>query len=256
MPSDTQKRLIPVLLIRDQGLMKSSKFDNWVYVGDVINTARIFNDKDVDELVIIDTQASRRGEGPDFRVIEEIASECFLPIGYGGGVRSNQDAKNLVKCGVDKVLMNSGFLHEPEIVKRISDEIGSSSTVVSLDVDFVDGDYVVRNPLTFQVEDRPISSLIQEAENQGAGELLIQSVNRDGTKSGPDINLCHYLSRLTQLPLIYAGGVASLEDASEVWKTSIDGVAAGAWFVFSGSHSAVLVTYPSRRKINGAVEAV
>jgi cyclase len=233
--------------------MKSHRFEDWTYVGDVINTAKIFNDKDVDELVVIDTQASARGSGPNLEIIEQIASECYLPTGYGGGVRSTQDALNIVKCGVDKVIINSLFLSNPSSARTISDEIGASSTVVSLDIYKTDEGYAVRNPVTGEKDKRSIESLVLDAQSHGAGELLIQSIDRDGTKSGPDLVLASELSKFTDLPLVYAGGVSSLDHASSVWRTDVDGVAAGSWFVFNGPLNAVLITYPSRRKITEAV---
>jgi len=246
---ELQKRLIPILLIRDNGLMKSRNFNDWTYVGDVVNTAKIFNDKDVDELLLIDTQASMHGRGPNFELIEQIASECYLPIAYGGGVRSNQDAQALVKCGVDKVVINSLFLRDSRFVSDIAHEIGSSSTVVSLDAIENHSGYSVSNPATGELDSRTLENLVLEAESKGAGEILIQSVDRDGTKSGPDLGLAQLISKTTNLPIIYGGGVASLGHAGDIWGMDVDGVAAGSWFVFSGSLNAVLVTYPPRHKI-------
>jgi cyclase len=252
----TQKRLIPILLIREGGLMKSSNFQSWTYVGDIINTAKIFNDKDVDELIILDTQASSKGSGPNLDLIEQVVSECFLPISYGGGVRSLADARELVRRGVDKVVLNSEFLKRPSIVKEISEEIGTSSTVVSIDAQLNKGKYLPYSHLEIDLANRPLDELMVRAELEGAGEIVIQSVDQDGTKSGPDIELARFVLETTDLPLVYAGGVASLEHASMVWNTGIDAVAAGSWFVFNGAHDAVLVTYPRRSKIRSAIDEI
>lgn len=249
-----QKRLIPILLIRNNGLMKSRNFEDWTYVGDVINTCKIFNDKDVDEIVVLDTQASERGSGPNLNLAEQIAAECFLPISFGGGVKSEQDARALVERGIDKVVINSAFLSEPNLIRRIAGEIGSSSTVVSIDVNCSGPEPVVRNPYKKPSFSSSLEGIIREAEAQGAGEIVIQGVSEDGSKTGPNLALAQTGLSLTDLPIVYAGGVSSLAQAATLWKLGVDGVAAGSWFVFSGPLNAVLVTYPSRKRILEAVE--
>ena len=251
-----QKRLIPILLIRNNGLMKSRNFDDWTYVGDVINTCKIFNDKDVDEIVVLDTQASERGSGPNLNLAEQIAAECFLPISFGGGVKSEQDARALVERGVDKVVINSSFLTDPNLIKRISSEIGSSSTVVSIDVNWTESEPQVRNQCNEQPFSSSLERIIDEAEIQGAGEIVVQGVREDGSKNGPNLELAQKVLSMTDLPIVYAGGVSSLNQAAKLWQLGVDGVAAGSWFVFSGPLNAVLVTYPSRKRISQAVEQI
>ena len=244
-------RLTPVLLIKGNALVKTKQFADDKYVGDVVNTARLFNDKEADELTLLDIEASISGASPNFRLIEEIVSECFLPIAYGGGVRSSEDAKKLVDCGVDKVIVNSTFLSDPLILQEIANSIGSSSTVASLDV-LVTGD-------KFEIRSAPgkdFSDLVRSAEENGAGELLVQDVFADGTKSGPNLGLAREVLSVTDLPVMFGGGVSSLDQAKQLWGMGIGAVAAGAWFVFKGPHDAILVTYPSRKKITEAISAV
>lgn len=229
--------------------MKSRQFDSWKYVGDPLNIAKIFNEKDTDELVVLDVDATRQKREPNYELLKSLAAECFLPLAYGGGVSSESIAKKVVECGIDKVAVNSSLAGDREVLTRISAEIGASSTMASLDFVKTENDgYRIKNRMPgFSPE------AIQELEHQGAGELLIQSVERDGTRAGPDLELAASVMRATSVPVVYAGGVASLEDASALWKLGVDGVAAGAWFVFREPHDAVLVTYPSRKEIMQAV---
>jgi cyclase len=244
-------RLTPVLLIKGSGLVKTKKFSDSKYVGDLVNTARLFNDKEADELTLLDVEASVKGTPPNFGLIEEVVSECFLPISYGGGVSSPKDAKRLVDCGVDKVVVNSFFLSNPSVLREISDAIGSSSTVASLDVIATDGKFAVRN-----APGKDFSDVVKSAVDYGAGELLIQDVLADGTKSGPNLGLARQVLSITDLPVMFGGGVSSLDQAKQLWGMGIGAVAAGAWFVFNGPHDAILVTYPSRKKIDEAISAV
>jgi cyclase len=244
-----RQRLIPILLIRDGALMKSKKFDSWKYVGDPLNTAKIFNSKDTDELVILDVDATRQGREPNYELLKSLAAECFLPLAYGGGVSSEASAKKVVECGIDKVIINSALSVDPTILSRISDSLGSSSTMASLDVVSDEGGFQLRNRTCISLQEA-----ITDLEEQGAGELLVQSVELDGTRMGPDLDLAATVVEASKIPVVYAGGVASLEDATALWRLGIDGVAAGSWFVFKEPHDAVLVTYPPRKKILAALK--
>lgn len=243
-----RQRLIPVLLIRDGALMKSIKFDSWKYVGDPLNTAKIFNDKDTDELVVLDVDATRQGREPNYELLRLLSAECFLPLAYGGGIKSESSAKKVVECGVDKVIVNSAFANDPNLLFRISESVGSSSTMASIDFTGKENLYQLRNH-----KNKKLEEVIHELEQQGAGELLVQSVDLDGTRMGPDFNLAKKVHDASTKPIVYAGGVASLDDAARLWQLGIDGVAAGSWFVFRQPHDAVLVTYPSRKKITEAL---
>lgn len=244
-------RLTPLLLIKGNGLIKTKGFADGKYVGDLVNTARIFNDKEADELTLLDVEASPAGSAPNFKLIEEVVSECFLPISYGGGVRSSEDARRLVDCGVDKVIMNSAFLANPSLLGEVASSIGASSTVASIDVFRAPDEYVVRNTSSGN-----LSYWVQVAQENGAGELLIQDVLADGTKLGPDLDLARSVLSETDLPIVFGGGVSSLDQTKELWRLGVGAVAAGAWFVFSGPHDAVLISYPTRQKIAIAMSEV
>jgi imidazole glycerol-phosphate synthase subunit HisF len=246
-----RKRLVPILLLKEGGLMKSKMFSDWKYIGDPINTAKIFNDKDTDELVVLDVDATRLQREPDFEFLKELAAECFLPICYGGGVTSVEIAKKVSNCGIDKVALNTAQIESPEILRQVSEVIGSSSTVASLDVKDTQGGYQIRNHPTID-----LLAYLSQLESLGAGEVMIQSVDRDGTRGGPDLALAEKILQATKLPVVFGGGVSSLEDVQALWKLGIDAVAAGAWFVYSGKHEAVLVNYPARKKIDEALESL
>ena len=228
--------------------MKSRQFAGWKYVGDPLNTAKIFNDKDTDELIVLDVEATAQNRDPNYELLRELAAECFLPICYGGGVGSVEVAKKVISCGIDKVSINSAHIQTPEILGQISEVIGSSSTVASLDIDLIDVDYVLKGKKEFDLWNH-----LSLLESFGAGEVMVQSLRQDGTRGGPDLHLASRVLDTTSLPVIYSGGVSSLGESIDLWKLGADGVAAGAWFVFSGKHEAVLVTYPPRKRIDEAL---
>jgi cyclase len=228
--------------------MKSKQFTDWKYVGDPINTAKIFNDKDTDELIVLDVEATSQNREPNYELLKELSAECFLPICYGGGVTSAEVARKVISCGVDKVSINSAHIQTPKILGQISEVIGSSSTVASLDIDLINGDYALRDRKQFDLWNH-----LSLLESFGAGEVMVQSVPQDGTRGGPDLRLVSRVLEKTSLPVIFGGGVSSIGESFDIWKLGADGVAAGAWFVFSGKLEAVLVTYPPRKRIDEAL---
>jgi cyclase len=250
-------RIIPCLLVADGGLVKTTRFADPRYVGDPINTVRIFNDKQVDELVILDIRAATEGRGPDEDAIREIASEAFMPVGYGGGVHDVATATRLIQLGVEKVIVNTATIDRPVVVREIADRLGSSTIVGSIDARRrVDGSYEV------VVEDggRPtgvdVRTHAETLQRDGAGELLLTSIDRDGTMTGYDLELVRLVSESVSIPVVAVGGAGSLEDmVSAVRDGGAAAAAAGSFFVFHGRHRAVLVTYPSyerRREAFGA----
>lgn len=250
-------RLIPVLLVRSGGLEKSQKFGSWKYVGDVLNAIKIFNEKDVDEIVVLDVDASREKRGPDFRMLESIAGECFMPLSYGGAIESVETARRVMDCGIEKVVLNTGAWKRPELVGEVASVLGSSSTVVSLDIvkarrSVLRFDHVSRAAVKKEDVIRRLDQIIAA----GAGEVFLQSRDRDGTLGGPDLVSLQQITGHVDVPVVYAGGISSLEDCIAVWKAGVSGVAAGSWFVFRGPHKAVLITYPHYDKINAAFERV
>lgn len=247
-------RVIPCLLLRNRGLVKTVRFRDPTYVGDPVNTVRIFNEKEVDELVLLDILASREGRGPDFRLIEEIAGECFMPLGYGGGIRTVDDIRTVLALGAEKAVINSRAVEAPELIREAADVIGSQSVVVSLDVKkgLLGGYRVHTRGGTQATKEDPVRFAVR-AQELGAGEILLTSVDRDGTMSGYDVDLVRSVSREVDIPVIACGGASGLGDfARAVREGGASAVAAGSLFVFTGRHRAVLVNYPA----TGELEAL
>lgn len=238
-------RVIPCLLLSGGGLVKTKRFATPKYVGDPINAVRIFNEKEVDELMVLDIDATGLGHGPDFELAEQLASECFMPLCYGGGIRTAEDAKSLLALGIEKVAVQTAFLRDPNILREIADHAGEQAVVASIDVG---KDWLGRRKLRTAPGIKPNVSdwrdLVRQAVASGAGEILLTSVDHDGTLEGMDLALIEEASGLVDVPLIAAGGAGSLEDIGAAVGAGASAVAAGAFFVFHGPHRAVLITYP------------
>jgi cyclase len=243
-------RIIPALLISNGGLVKTQKFKNPKYVGDPINAIRIFNDKEVDELIVLDISASKKGREPDYSMIEQFAGECFMPLAYGGGVRSVHQAKKIFALGVEKICLQTEALINPRLVKDLANEFGSQSIMVSIDIkrNWLGKAkvYCASNNKSFLLN---WLKLIMDLVDMGAGEVLLNSVDRDGTLSGPDLNLIKEASSSIKVPLIALGGVSSLGDIKAAIDVGASAVAAGAFFVYQGPHRAVLITYPNYKEL-------
>ena len=245
-------RVIPCLLWRGDGLIKTVRFRNPVYVGDAINAIRIFNEKEVDELIILDVEASKKNSGPDIAFIKRIASECFMPLCYGGGIRTVKDIKEVVAAGVEKVSLNTIAVQDPEFVRTASKAFGSSTIVVCIDyrknvfgkaaVTFMAGQNRSKyTPLNF-------ARLMEE---MGAGEIVLNSIDRDGTLSGYDLDLLSEITAAVSIPVIALGGAGNIQHFEQaIAKSRVSAVAAGSMFVFKGVHKAVLINYPSVSSLN------
>ena len=241
-------RVIPVLLLRGRGLVKSMKFKDATYVGDPLNTVRLFNDKEVDELICLDIDATREGRGPNFEMLEDLASECFMPFGFGGGVGTLDQAKRIFATGAEKVVLNSHALRNPDLIHEIATVFGDQAVIVSIDVKkTLFGGYEVMTHGGTQKLKTDLPSLLDRVQNAGAGEILLNSIDRDGLRQGYDLGLIRSAADRVSVPLIACGGAGSLEDlAAAVRDGGADAVAAGSLFVFRGKHRAVLVTYPDQ----------
>lgn len=240
-------RVIPVLLLQDGGLVKGERFKKHRYVGDPINAVRIFNEKEVDELAFLDISARANRQEPDYRLIEDVASEAFMPIAYGGGVNSVSQVERLFRSGVEKVIINTHFFIQPELIKDCSRIAGSQSIVVSMDVkkSFF-GRYEVYTHNASRKTGLDPVTYAKKAEAMGAGELVLTSIHREGTAKGYDLDLIKQVSNAVSIPVIAQGGAASLADFNvAVRSAKASAVAAGAFFTFHGKHKAVLLTYPS-----------
>ena len=238
-------RVIPCLLLSGGRLVKTLKFANPKYVGDPINAIRIFNDKEVDELLVLDIEASKAKREPKYDLIEQFAGECFMPLAYGGGITSFEQARRLFSIGVEKVTVQSSVLAELDLVSGITARYGNQSVVVSIDVkkNFL-GRRKLYSAATGKVMDQDWLEYLKMAVLAGAGEILINAVDRDGTLRGMDLTLIERATSVCSVPLIAVGGVGSLADVKAAVSAGASAVAAGAFFVYHGPHRAVLITYP------------
>lgn len=238
-------RVIPCLLLRNRGLVKTLRFRQPKYVGDPINSVKIFNEKEVDELVLLDIAASRNGAPPDEDLLADIVSEAFMPIAYGGGIGSVEQARRLARLGIEKIIVNSAALRDPAIVSAVADQLGTSSTVVSIDVS---RDWLGRARVYDATAGRRLSlDPVEHARAmaaRGAGEIFLNSVERDGTGQGLDLALVQAVSAAVPVPVIACGGVASLAHLREGADAGAAAIAAGSMFVYMGPHRAVMINYP------------
>lgn len=244
-------RVIPCLLMLDGGLVKTRRFSDPKYVGDPINVIKIFNTKEVDELMVLDIGATRKGAEPRYDLIEECAGECFMPLCYGGGIKRLDQAIRIFSLGIEKICVQSSALQNLDLVSQVASRFGSQAVVVSVDVK---KDWLGRRKL-YSAAERKVNStdwleFAKRAVDAGAGEILLNSVDRDGTLSGMDCDLIREATQMLQVPVIAVGGAGSLHDLRSAIRAGAGGVAAGAFFVFQGPHRAVLVTYPHPEEID------
>lgn len=250
-------RVIPVLLLQDGGLVKTKQFSSPTYIGDPVNAIRIFNDKEVDELVFLDIDASKANRPPDFDLLAEIASECFMPLGYGGGVSSMEHVERLFKIGLEKIIFNSVSFKNPNLITEVSKSVGNQSVVVSIDVTT---NWRGKKKLYSHSEkkhyDENIVEFAKKMESLGAGEIILNSVKRDGIMGGYDIELIKEVSNNISIPLVACGGAGSLRDIKSVINNGdASAAAAGSFFVFHGPHKAVLINYPNPKKVRDILNA-
>jgi len=248
-------RAIPCLLLRRGGLVKTVKFGQPTYIGDPINAVRIYNEREVDELVILDITATAENREPAFTQLGELATECFMPLTYGGGVTSIEQMQKLFELGIEKVSLNTAALKNTELVSKASATFGSQSVVVSIDVKKTWlGDYrVVTHSGKHDIKLNPVDAA-RRMEDAGAGELLLTSVDRDGTLSGYDLELVRRVTKAVSIPVVASGGAGNLGDFGRVVNESgAAAAAAGSLFVFHGKHRAVLISYPGQKELEVAL---
>jgi cyclase len=240
-------RFIPCLLVRKKGLVKTVKFGETKYVGDPINAVKIFNEKEADELIVLDIDASANGSEPDFALIQKLAAECRMPLCYGGGIKTVAQARRIIALGVEKVAISSAFLAEPQLIAAIAQEIGSQSVVVVLDVKrSLFGKYEVYAHNGRKGTGKTPVELAALAEQMGAGEVVINSIDLDGQMKGYDLDLAQKVRAAIGLPMSVLGGAGTLADIGQLIKAcGVVGAAAGSMFVFKGSYRAVLINYPT-----------
>lgn len=242
-------RIIPCLLVHEGGLVKTVGFRNPKYVGDPINAVRIFNEKEADELIVLDIDATARGREPDYKMIADLAAECRMPLCYGGGVRTPEQAKRIIGLGVEKVSLSAAAIEEPATVSRIAEAVGRQSVVVVIDVrkrGFLGHSLEVCTRNATQSHKFDPIDLALRMQGAGAGEIVLNSVDRDGQMQGYDLALARRLWDALSIPMTVLGGAGSLDDiAALVRECGVVGAAAGSLFVFKGQYRAVLINYPA-----------
>lgn len=244
-------RFIPCLLLRDLGLVKTEKFNKYKYIGDPINAIKIFNDKCVDELIFLDIDASKEKRAPNFEVIKELASECFMPFAYGGGVTTLNDIERLIQIGVEKIVINNKILTSPEFISQAVEHFGTSTIVGAIDVKSnIWGKQRVYNHVTKKNIDVKPKDLAQKYADLGVGEIFLNNVDRDGTLQGYDLKLIKSVAESVQVSLIASGGGASTKNLLEAMECGASAAAAGSLFVYQGPHKAVLINYPFESRFN------
>lgn len=242
-------RIIPCLLIKTGALVKTTKFCQDRYIGDPINAARIFNEKKVDELLVLDIDAGTQGREPNYALIKSIAEECQMPLCYGGGITRLDQALKIISLGVEKIALSSSLFMNPALVGRISKEIGSQSVVAVLDVSGpnIKGDYDIFIANATKKMKTSLFEMLPQLESLGCGEVVINSIVNDGMMCGYDLNLAGSAKSLLKIPLTILGGCGGLEDMRDALnKCGLIGMAAGSFLIYKGKHKAVLLNYPSQ----------
>ena len=243
-------RIIPVLLLHKGGLVKTVKFNRPTYVGDPINAVKIFNEKEVDELVVLDIDAFAKKDEPDYVKIKEIVSEAFMPIGYGGGITNFEQACKLFQMGIEKVIINAALFQNIGLIRQIADTYGNQSVVASIDYKktLLGGNKVFYKNGTVNAKTGPLE-WAEEVACAGAGEIIINSIDRDGTYTGYDLDLLKHVSQKVKIPVVVCGGASSVEDFKLAYQHGASGMAAGSMFVFQQPHRAVLISYPTQKEL-------
>lgn len=247
-----QTRIIPCLQLIGDSLVKTVKFKKPGYIGDPINTVRIFNELEVDELCFLDIRATLENRNPDFDILHQIADECFMPLAYGGGVKDATTAQRILSIGFEKIIINSVILQRPDIIGEISAHSGVQSVVASVDVKKnIWGKYQVFSQDGTKKEDKDLISWVQKLEELGAGEILLTSMDRDGTWEGFDVELVRQVTNSVSIPVIANGGAGSVADIGNVVKNAqASAVALGSMVVYQKKGLGVLVNFPDKEKLS------
>lgn len=241
-----QPRIIPVLLLHKGGLYKTKQFKKPSYIGDPINAVRIFNEKQVDELIILDIDCSVNDKEPNYELIEEIVSEAFMPIAYGGGLKNLEIAKKLFQLGIEKVVLNTVLQNNPQLIKDIGSIYGEQAVVACIDFKKnIFGKINTYYKSGSVKGDNSIAELAKQYENYGAGELLLNDIDREGTYSGYNQQILKEVVGSIRIPLIISGGAKQIADFTEAAQNGASGMAAGSMFVYQRPHNAVLISYPT-----------
>lgn len=238
-------RIIPCLLLRDGALVKTVKFGKFQYVGDPLNTCRIFNELEVDEMMILDIMASRHNREPDYGLLQKLTSECFMPLSYGGGIKSFEQAKKIFSMGFEKIVINSSLFNGLDLLQEIADVYGSQSLIVSIDIKKnLFGKYDVYSNSGSKKEDVKLLDWVEKVEAAGAGEILLTNISREGTWSGFDAEIIKKVSEKIMIPVVAHGGAGCEKDIKEAVRYGgASAVALGSMVVFQNKDMGVLINY-------------
>ena len=249
-------RIIPCLLVRDGGLVKTTRFAAPKYVGDPLNAVRIFNEKEVDEIIVLDIDATTHRREPDYKLIKNLAAECRMPLCYGGGVSTVEQFERIVSLGVEKVAISSAAVLTPDLITHAAQRVGSQSVVVVMDVKKgTNNRYSVHTHNGAKDTGLDAVELALRSAERGAGEIVINSIDRDGMMKGYDLTLVRQMRGAVSVPLTALGGAGSLQDIAALTREfGTIGAAAGSLFVFKGIYRAVLISYPSRAEKDGLAQ--
>jgi len=243
-------RVIPILLLKNKGLVKTIQFKKDRYIGDPINAVRIFNNLGADELIFLDIMATKEKRTISVELVRQIGDEVYMPFGVGGGIASLSDAMKLINAGAEKIILNTQAYHQPKLIKAIASEAGSQSVVVS--VDFRKtwiGTYEIYVNGGREKVRIPPGSYLKLLENEGAGEIIINSMNNDGMMCGFDLEMIRKFSKEVNIPVVACGGAGNLNDLNEANRAGAHATAAGSLFVFHGQRRAVLINYPDKKEL-------
>ena len=248
-------RIIPTLLLKDQSLVKTVRFGSPTYIGDPCNTIRIFNDLEVDELLFLDIAATQEKRQPNFQVLTDISNECFMPLGYGGGIRTIEDAKKVFDIGFEKIVVNSYAMENADFISKLASIYGNQAIIASIDVKKnIWGNYQVRTQSGKKFSKKKPVEWAQEMESLGAGEILLTSIDQEGTWKGFDLNLVRNVTSAVMIPVIAHGGAGNLGHIDDVVnQAGASAVALGSMVVFQKKDMGVLINFPNKEHLSKAL---
>lgn len=252
------KRVMPCLLLINDALIKTIKFKNPNYIGDPINTVRIFNQKEVDELIFLDISATKNNHNPPFHIISNISQECFMPFSYGGGIKTMEHVDKLFSIGVEKISINNIIFNNPDFITKVAKKYGNQSIIASIDVKKdIWGNYKVYSYVKQQILKLKPTEYAKYLENLGAGEILLTSVDNDGVMKGYDIKLVKEIVDFVSIPVIACGGAGTIKDIDDVLNIGdASGAAVGSMVVYQSKNRAVLINYPDRSELDNITRSV
>lgn len=244
-------RVIPCLLLKGNTLVKTVRFKKYDYIGDPLNTCRIFNELEVDEMTILDISASKEHRGPNYKVLESLVSECFMPLSYGGGITRLEEAHRLFYTGFEKVVLNSITFQRPQLITEIANIYGNQSIIASIDIKKdMFGKYCVYSLSGTKKEKVNLVDWVKSAEGSGAGEILLTNIDREGTWAGFDLDIISKISSIVEIPIIIHGGAGSVEDINNAIKAGASAVGVGSIVVFQKKNQGVLINFPDKSKLD------